>query len=91
MCISGWFKTPDRQLIADTQLRFGAKQTFSYGKEFDRMFKEAKTIVISTASDNVGMLRMLVDGRFDCTLVGQEEAEELSRQAGDLGGQIIAI
>ena len=37
------------------------------------------------------MPRMLVDGRFDCMLVGQEEAEELSRQAGDLGGQIIAI
>ena len=28
------------------------------------------------------MLRMLVDGMLDCTLVGQTEAEELSRQAG---------
>ena len=48
-------------------------------------------IVISTATDNMGMLRMLLDDRFDYTLVSVKEAEELSRQAGELGGHIVAI
>lgn len=125
MCISGWFKTPDREtyakfsdviyrdapfvvltrnnnnvvlhhksvknLLADTELRFGAKQTFSYGEQFDRMFRDAKTIIVSTPSEMLDMLNMLAEGLYDYTLVDLIESEELSRLSEDLGGQIVSI
>lgn len=125
MCISGWFKTPDRQaygkftdliyrdapfvvltqnnnsavlrhksiksLLADTELRFGAKQTFSYGAQFDRMFRDANTSIVSTPGEMLDMLSMLAEGLFDYTLVDQIESEELSRLSEDLGGQIVSI
>ena len=34
-----------------------------------------------TPRDNAGMIRMLVDEKFDYTFVGEEEAGELTRQA----------
>ncbi len=125
MCVSGWFKTPDRQaygkfsdvvyrdapfvvltqknnsavlhqksvksLLADAELRFGAKQTFSYGAQFDRMFRNAKTIIVSTPSEMLDMLDMLAKGLFDYTLVDQIESEEISRLSEELGGQIVSI
>ena len=125
MCVSGWFKTPDRQaygkfsdvvyhdapfvvltqnnnsavlrhksvksLLADAELRFGAKQTFSYGAQFDRMFRDAKTIIVSTPRKMLDMLRMLTEGIYDYTLVDQVESEEISRLPEGLGEQIVSI
>lgn len=80
-----------KSLIEDAKLSFGSKQTFSYGTQFDKMLSKAKTIVVSTSIDSVGMLKILIDGTFDYTLVDREEAEELSRQATGLRAKIISI
>lgn len=80
-----------KSLIEDAKLSFGSKQTFSYGTQFDKMLGKAKTIVVSTSIDSVGMLQILINGTFDYTLVDREEAEELSRQATGLRAKIISI
>lgn len=80
-----------KTLVADRELSFGSKQTFSYGPQFDKMFGKANTYVISTATDSIGMLDMLLKGMFDYKLVDKAEAEELSRRAGEFRNQIVSI
>jgi uncharacterized protein (TIGR02285 family) len=68
-------------LVADSQLKFGWKDTFSYGNELDRLLQESQTPITTTPSDTAGMIQMLLKRKFDYTFVGAEEAEELKKQA----------
>ncbi|SDG56236.1 substrate-binding periplasmic protein [Roseospirillum parvum] len=68
-----------RGLLGRPGLRLGIKLGYSYGPYADGLIAATAPAVVSTSQDTLGMLRMLVGGRFDLMLISAEEASEVLR------------
>ena len=54
---------------------------FSYGPALDEALARSRAPVYRSTSDNAALLEMLASGRYDITLMEQEEATELLRRS----------
>lgn len=68
------------RLIANDDLTILVKTQFSYGKDIDSWLTTYTPNMNAVTLDNVGMLRMIIVGRADYMLMGQEEATHLMLQ-----------
>ncbi|MDR3044049.1 MAG: transporter substrate-binding domain-containing protein [Desulfovibrio sp.] len=64
-----------------TGLRMVLRDGFSYGPALDEALARSRAPVYRSTSDNAALLEMLASGRYDITLMEQEEATELLRRS----------
>ncbi|MCP5366356.1 MAG: transporter substrate-binding domain-containing protein [Hyphomicrobiales bacterium] len=78
-------------LLADRDIRLGRKLGFSYGPKVDGLIDDLRTQTVTTAQDNIGMIRMLVGGSFDVFFVAAEEAEGLVDLLGVARNDVVTV
>lgn len=64
-----------------TGLRMVLRGGFSYGPALDDALSRSRAPVYRSTADNAALLEMLASGRYDMTLMEQEEATELLRRS----------
>lgn len=64
-----------------TGLRMVLRGGFSYGPALDDALARSRAPVYRSTADNAALLEMLASGRYDMTLMEQEEATELLRRS----------
>ncbi|MBZ2171567.1 substrate-binding periplasmic protein [Nitratidesulfovibrio sp. SRB-5] len=64
-----------------TGLRLVLRGGFSYGPALDEALARSRAPVYRSTADNAALLEMLASGRYDMTLMEQEEATELLRRS----------
>jgi len=79
--LDGYFNSLEA-LIANKDMVILVKTQFSYGQQIDSWISTYQTRKTSVTLDNIGMLRMIMVGRADYMLMGQEEATHLLLQSG---------
>ncbi|WP_035064128.1 substrate-binding periplasmic protein [Nitratidesulfovibrio termitidis] len=62
-------------------LRMVLRDGFSYGPAMDEALARSRAPVYRSTADNAALLEMLASGRYDMTLMEQEEATELLRRS----------
>jgi len=81
--VAGFYDSLE-QLIADDNLTILVKTQFSYGQRIDSWLETHQPRTTSVTLDNVGMLRMVMAGRADYMLMGQEESDYLLQHSDAL-------
>jgi uncharacterized protein (TIGR02285 family) len=71
-----------RALLARRDVRVLVKEGFSYGAYIDGLLAALKPQLVSTAVENVQMIRMIGADRADFMFVAEEEASYLVERAG---------
>jgi len=64
-----------------TGLRLVLRDGFSYGPALDEALARSRAPIYRSTADNAALLEMLASGRYDMTLMEQEEATELLRRS----------
>lgn len=77
--LAGYYDSLER-LIANRDLTILVKTQYSYGETIDSWLATYQPNMTAVTLDNVGMLRMVIVGRADYMLMGQEEATHLLLQ-----------
>lgn len=74
-------------LAAD--MRLVLRGGFSYGGAIDEALARSRAPIYRSTADNAALLEMLASGRYDMTLMEQEEATELLRQSPRLRQSLV--
>lgn len=64
-----------------TGLRMVLRDGFSYGPALDEALARSRAPIYRSTAENAALLEMLASGRYDMTLMEQEEATELLRRS----------
>ncbi len=73
------YRTVDK-LLADGDLKMGAKLGYSYGDFIDTMVSLHKTNMITSTQSNTGLIKMLLANRFDYIFIPGDELNSILDQ-----------
>lgn len=73
------------------ELRLVLRGGFSYGGAIDEALARSRAPIYRSTADNAALLEMLASGRYDMTLMEQEEAAELLRLSPRLHRALVLV
>jgi len=73
------------------ELRLVLRGGFSYGGAIDEALARSRAPIYRSTADNAALLEMLASGRYDMTLMEQEEATELLRLSPRLQRALVTV
>ncbi|KHK01214.1 substrate-binding periplasmic protein [Desulfovibrio sp. TomC] len=79
---------PNLADLLRTELHWGLREGFSYGKHFDKAFAEHPPRSVKRFSDTTHLVELVAQGRLDAMLVDPEELAWIISQKPELGAHI---